>query len=70
MDVIPDEHKLLKIIEKVEAEQAAQLQLQTQGTSPVGGSQPGSGQVPNKKPRTLDNSGVPAGGTDVNTAAA
>jgi len=68
MDIIPDEEKLKALVKKIETEQAQKLmQLQQNGTSPSGGSVPGSGIVPQKAPHEMDNAGNPAGGTDTNT---
>ena len=41
-------------------------QAEAQQASPPGGSQPGSGTVPQKKPVPTDPSGAPQGGTDTN----
>lgn len=67
-DVIPDELDMKALIEKVEKQNAMllQIQMQQKGSSPVGGSQPGSGMVPQSSPQTIDNAGMPAGGTDIN----
>lgn len=68
MDIVPDDEKLKALVQKIEQEQAQALMLMKQnGTSPMGGSVPGSGVVPQQGPAALDNAGNPAGGTDTNT---
>jgi hypothetical protein len=68
MDIIPDDNKLKELIAKIEQQQAQQLQAQAQqnGSSPMGGSQPGSGVVPQQGQITMDAAGNPAGGVDSN----
>ena len=67
MDIIPDENKLKELIQKIEQQQAQQLMLMQQnGSSPAGGSQPGSGITPQPSAVALDNAGNPAGGVDSN----
>lgn len=70
-DVIPDKEGLKALVAKIEAQQAAMMQAGQQqgkgpGVSPPGGSQPGSGTVPQEAPATLDPAGNPAGGVDAN----
>jgi hypothetical protein len=69
MDIVPDEEKLKSLVAKIEKEQAQRLMelKQQNGTSPSGGSVPGSGITPQKAPAEMDNAGNPAGGTDTNT---
>lgn len=73
IDDFPDENGLMEIMAKIEEQQKIQLAMQQQammakGVSPMGGSQPGQmGGAPGAAPRMLDNAGMPAGGTDVNT---
>ena len=68
MDIVPDEENLKALVAKIEKEQAQQLMMaQQNGTSPAGGSVPGSGIVPQKAPHEMDTAGNPAGGTDTNT---
>ena len=68
MDIVPDEEKLKALVKKIEQDQAQQLMMMKQnGTSPSGGSVPGSGITPQKAPAEQDHAGNPAGGTDTNT---
>ena len=65
MEIIPDDNKLKALIAQIEQQQAQAFAAQN-GASPMGGSQPGSGQTPGKAPMLLDNSGSPMGGGDAN----